>query len=218
MGRKSTDKVRIDDQSKKREWLTQLIPAFQNRGLKGFSMDEVARVLDVSKATVYRYFSSREEILQEMLVLKIEQISRFEQKLQDDRLSYMDRYVEALQMALAGMSNLSTRFLSDLKKLYPQVWEGVEQFLDHAVEQLRRFYAKGIEEGEFADLDPKVLALTDEIFLRQCNDPEWLETHGLSIEQAIGAYFRMKFAGIFPKMKGEQAEALSYRILTQIKA
>ena len=65
MGRKPVDKERIDDPELKSAWIKQLSPIYLRNGLTRFTMDDIASKLSISKATLYKYYASREEILDE---------------------------------------------------------------------------------------------------------------------------------------------------------
>jgi AcrR family transcriptional regulator len=197
MGRKFLAKERLEDEQRKREWAKALTPLFLERGLKQFPMDAVAAELGMSKATLYKYFRSREEILDLALELKLRDIRRYQESLNNRELPYLVRLVKALQISSAELSSISTLFLEDLKNTYPRVWKQVQLFIDEALAVLRAFYEEGIERGELAPLHPAVLVITDELFFGCMAEPDFLRQRGLSIQEALDSYFILKFGGMF---------------------
>ncbi len=197
MGRKHLSKSRVQDPELKRQWAAQLSPIFQEKGLKNFPMDRAALELGVSKATLYKYFRSREEILDLALEIKLQEMRRYQLKLSDPDLPYLERFFEALTITTAELSSISTVFLSDLKGSYPRVWKRVQTFIDDALESLKIFYAQGIALGELAPVHPAILVLTDELFFGKLSDPDFLEQRGLNLRDALESYFLLKFGGIF---------------------
>ena len=123
MGRKALDKERKINPKRKEEWAFQLLPFFQEQGLKGITMDKVAKALGKSKATIYKYFESREEIIAMTIAQKLSEIQHFEEKLSDQSLPYLDRYKEAVQYLSEHIGDISNLFLSDLKHELPQLWQ-----------------------------------------------------------------------------------------------
>ncbi len=206
MGRKFLAKSRLDDQHLKQKWAKNLSPIFLERGLRQFPMDRVAAELGVSKATLYKYFRSREEILDLALEMKLTEIRRYQTKLSDPDLPYLERFLEALRITSAELSSISTVFLSDLKSTYPQVWKRVQRFIDEALAVLRIYYEEGITRGELVPVHPAVLVITDELFFSKLSDPDFLRQRGLDLSQALESYFLLKFGGMIPQKRLESPE------------
>lgn len=196
MGRKALDKERKDDPKKKVKWATQLIPFFQQRGLKGVTMDDVAAALNKSKATVYKYFGSREEIIATGIAIKLEEIQKFETYLKDKDLPYLERYKKAVQYLSEHIGDISNLFLADLKHELPDMWRMVEDFRKYTIEVLKGYYEEGIENGTFNDLHPALMVMGDQFFVNILSDPDFLIEHEMTIKEAFDEYFKMKFYGI----------------------
>lgn len=208
MGRKHLVKERLEDRERKAEWALTLTPMFLEKGIRQLSMDDVAAALGVSKATLYKYFRSREEILSLALELRLSHIRRYQVALSDRQLPYLDRFLGALQIMASELSVISTTFLTDLKESYPEVWKQVQRFIDDGLEVLRRFYEEGIERGDLAPIHPAVLVVTDELYFSRLAEPEFLREHQLSVGEALESYFLMKFGGMFQRSKLDVEEAL----------
>lgn len=162
-------------------------------------MDAVAKHLDVSKATLYKHFSSREEIIETALAVKLEDIGSFKESLFDDSLPYLDRYFRAIHIFFAEISGISTEFLADLKTLYPETWKKVAFFREYAASQLQLFYKQGIELGYFNNISPILLVASDKMFFDNISDPDFLQENGLSLQSAFRDYFTLRTGGLFKK-------------------
>ncbi len=196
MGRKSINKTRSNSPEKKEELIQRLIPFLQEKGLQGITMDNMAAAMDISKATVYKYFQSREEILATVIAFKLEEIKHFEEHLNDIKVEYLDRYKNAVQYLSANISDITNLFLADLKTFFPHLWQLIDAFKDYCMNELKAYYNEGIRKGYFNKINPEIMVLTDQFFLDKLTDPDFLVTHKLSIQQAFDEYFRMKFYGI----------------------
>ena len=197
MGRKPVTKERIDNPQLKEEWVRVLLPIYIKNGLKRMSMDEVAKQLNVSKATLYKHFSSREEIVEMALVVKLNDIGSFKEMLFDESQPFIDRYFNSIHLFFAEISGISTEFLLDLKKLYPDIWKRVEFFREYAATLLKAFYSRGIESGVFNNIDPAILVLNDKMFFDAISDPEFLMQNSLSLQKAFRDYFTLRTQGLF---------------------
>ena len=196
MGRKSINKTRSNSVAKKEELIQRLIPFLQEKGLQGITMDNMAAAMDISKATVYKYFQSREEILAAVITFKLEEIKHFDSYLNDKHTEYLDRYKNAVQYLSAHISDITNLFLADLKTFFPHLWQLIDAFKEYCMHALKAYYNEGIRKGYFSKINPEIMVMSDQFFLDKLTDPDFLLTRKLSIQQAFDEYFRMKFYGI----------------------
>lgn len=197
MGRKPVDKERLDDPELKADWIQQLSSVYLRNGLTKFTMDDIAAKLGISKATLYKYFASREDILDEVVRMRIAEIEVFEEQLTDDKITFTERYFEVIKNASVMLAEMSNQFLLDTKQLYPDLWEKMRAFQDRALFVAEEFYKKGIVAGIMNDINPRLLALTDKMFIRYVSDEKFLEEYDISLKEAFDNYFLMKSRGIF---------------------
>lgn len=199
MGRKPVKKDRIDDPELKSKWIKQLSGVYLRNGLTKFTMDDIASKLTISKATLYKYFASREEILDEVVKMRIEQIEVFEEYLKNEEITFTERYFEIIKKASIMLAEMSNQFLVDTKQLYPELWIKMREFQDRALFVAEAFYRKGIDAGIMNDINPRLLALTDKMFIRSVSDDNFLQGYEITLEEAFDNYFLMKSHGIFKK-------------------
>lgn len=210
MGRKPVEKIRIDNPEQKKQWVKVLTPIYIKNGLKKFTMDEIARILGTSKATLYKHFTSREEILELSLEVKLNEIGSFKDKLFDESLPYIDRYFTSIQIFFQEIAGISNEFLADLKNIYPSLWKRVIFFREYAVEVLKQFYQIGIEAGFFHDVDPAILVINDKLFFDAISEPDFLIEHKLSLQKAFMDYFTLRCNGLFKQ--GQEALNIDERV------
>ena len=77
MGRKAIDKERKPLNAKQQKWLTQVMPYFYKNGMRKPTMDDIAEHLNLSKATIYNYYSSKEDLIHDALWLKLVELQKF---------------------------------------------------------------------------------------------------------------------------------------------
>ncbi|MGH1335094.1 MAG: TetR/AcrR family transcriptional regulator [Aureispira sp.] len=197
MGRKSLDKERVDDPDVKDAWIKELANLYLQHGLGKFTMDKISKKLAISKATLYKYFSSKEEIIDAVVQFKIQEIIAFEESLDDDNIDFTARFFDIIKTASIMLAEISGQFLHDTKLKHPELFTKMDAFSDRALYVAEKFYQQGIEIGVLKDLDPKILALTDKMFIQAVSNPKFLKEHGISIKEAFDHYFLMKSNGIF---------------------
>lgn len=196
MGRQSIVKERIKDPKKRSKWVDTLMPHFLERGIREVPIDEVLAILGKSKATVYKHFESHHEIVSLVIAKKLENLQHFAPILQDESKSYQERYVLAVAYISKHLGDVGNVFLSDLKVVYPDLWELINGFKQMALGELREFYVNGVLDKAFEDLNPDLLVLSDELFFDALTNPEYLTSKGLNLQAAFESYFRMRFYGI----------------------
>ena len=200
MGRKALDVQRVDNPKKKQAWVMQLFPFLQEKGLKSITMDEVAKELNKSKATIYKYFKSQTDIWEYTVQYKLEDIRKFELILKNENVEYLERYMLAIQHLYNEMELVSNLFLRDLKYLYPNIWQQVLDFQLYSIGVLKAYYAEGIRRGIFIDINPNIMVLSDQLFFQALSEPNFLISNDLTIQAAFQAYFKMRMFG-FVKIK-----------------
>jgi len=206
MGRKPVEKKRIHDPEVREEWIKKLMPIYMKNGLKKFTMDEISDKLGVSKATIYKHFSSRMEILEAVVTTKIIEISAYEDFTMDQDVPYLTRYQKSVKNASLRLAGISNQFLFDLRELYPELWGRIISLQTFAAERAKAFYQEGIDKGYLNDFDPAWLAITDRIFLVGLSDPQFLIDHDMTLQSAVDNYFKLKSNGIFKKKNEAEIE------------
>lgn len=159
-------------------------------------MDCVAKELQISKATLYDYFQTKEELIALALQDKLNSIRGFEAILHNDSLSFPERCYQVLKYLADHISDISNLFLADLKTFFPSIWQEVDTFLENTAMGIQDFYAKGIQEKAFNEINPAILTMTDQIFFRTLSDPHFLSQQGLTIQEAFEQYAQLKFFGL----------------------
>lgn len=199
MGRKAGNKGINLEHENRNAWAMMLWPHFSQKGLKEFSMNEVANVLGKSKATVYKYFKTREDILELILSEVLSDLVLFEEALKDKEIDYVSRYIKAIEILSLTLGGISTRFLIDLKKYHPVIWESIEDFKSFTISVLGEFYKEGKKKKLLGDTSVKLLITGDEIFLSSIIEPEFLHKNNLSLEEGLSAYFQNKMFGMLKR-------------------
>lgn len=201
MGRKPTPRERKVPGTATKKWLLQLFSFWQAEGLAGQTMDDWAIAVGKSKATLYAYFCSREEMVEAALGLKLKDLEAFAQPLRDLELPFQERYRAALKIVSGNVGEISTQFLKDLQSEYPAQWAMVQTFLSHVETILAEFYQGGIQVGAFKEYHPAILIQLDQVFFNQLTDPQFLQSLGISLSEALEQYVELKFQGLLSRVE-----------------
>ena len=196
MGRKSLNKTRSSDLEKRKKWINNAMPYFQEYGIREINMEKMAEYLGISKGTIYNHFSSKDEIVEFAVRLKMDSIKDFHKILFDYQLGFVERYYKAIQYYTQQLYDISLLIIDDLKELYPDVWALVSNFQDAAMKGLVRYYEEGMASGNFVKVNPKLLAREDRMFFELLFNQRFLIKNNLTIGKAFNDHFKIKFNGL----------------------
>ncbi len=196
MGRKATDKSRGSNIEKKKKWIRNAMPYFQEFGIREISMDKMAEYIGVSKGTIYNHFSSKEEIVEFAVQVKVDSIKDFYKILFDEKLGFIERYYKAMGYYSQQMYDISMRIIKDLQELYPSVWLYIQKFQKVAFNGLVKYYEEGMIKGYFEKVNPVLLAMEDRMFFELLFDQGFLNRTNLTIRKAFNQHFQVRFNGL----------------------
>jgi len=195
MGRNAVTKERNANPKKRDLYIVKLTETFKKHGLKKFSMDSIAAELKVSKATLYHYFSSKDEMVEICLMNVIGQLGNFESITKDNSISFETRFYRMLELFSGTFRDISNLFLADLQDEYPQLWKQVQTFIEYVTQVLTDFYNEGKKEGIFSDIHTSILVMSDRMFFNAISDVEFMQKNNITLRTAFDEYFRMKCFG-----------------------
>ncbi|OGD22086.1 MAG: hypothetical protein A2W03_05525 [Candidatus Aminicenantes bacterium RBG_16_63_16] len=139
---------------------------FLSRGFIRVTADEMAAEVGISKATLYRVFRSKEEILRAVVRGLMAEIGgRVDALIRDENLGFVERLARLVAFVGGRISRFGPLFIRDLQKAAPAVWKEVEAFRrEKLLANFKTILAAGHKQGLFrGDID---LDLLLEMFLR----------------------------------------------------
>jgi len=196
MGRKATDKERKPLNVKQQKWLADVMPYFYKNGMRKPTMDDIAEHLNLSKATIYNYYSSKEDLIHDALWFKLVELQKFRDLLFDESVEFTERYYLGAQFFTKSLKGMSALYLEDLKNYFPKTWADVDLFREKSAENIKTYYQAGIDKGVFRNFNVDVMAATDLFFFDMMIDAKFLRKHDITVEEAFAQYFKMKFYGV----------------------
>lgn len=183
--------------------------AFSRRGYNNTSLEEVARLLQVSKGTLYNYVRDKQEILFECHLMALEigdrafAFSRDHLGTAAEQLeATLTRYIDMLTSELGACG-----VLMEVDGLRPEDREEIAK-RRHAFEsQFVAMIHKGIEDGSMRAVDPKVAVFT---FMGAINwMPRWFDADGrLSGSEVARQMTQLLMSGLTSPQRTRMGRAL----------
>lgn len=197
MGRKPLPKTRSLNADKRNAWLKVIMPYFSEHGFSNVRMDELSTIVGVSKATFYKHFVSKEDLIQAILKWKTEEIAMALPILNNSSINYYERYFKSTELSFLAVSGLSNKFLSDMNSEYPELYKMLENFRAEVISVVEEFYFSAQRDGFVRpDVDIKTLSMVEDLVYAGAADHNFLGRYGSSLEEFLIKYIHFRSLAI----------------------
>ncbi len=172
---------------------------FLQRGFVPVTTGEIAERLGISKATLYKRFASKDDILKAAIdTIKAEILAGVEGLLADPSLDFLGKLVRFTTFMGDWVSRLGRVLARDLRRHAPDVWEDIDRFRREKI--LVNFAAlleDGVGEGVIrADIDRELVLRMFLSLVQSFINPDALLESGRSARDAFETLFKVVFEGI----------------------
>ncbi len=190
----------------KYKYIIRLLPAIQHQRLSHLRIDDIVRYMDISKATFYKYFSSKEDVVEQGVDLLVDSLKQAETLVGDESSPPLLRFQHAFMQSIEVAIYLPEALLLDLKQFSPPLWERVKQAQRDFQFRLQQLYEQGIAQGVFHPIKPVLAVLQNELFLRTIMDPVFLMEHDLTLRTLLYDYYELQKYQWLPPEFAEQMD------------
>lgn len=139
---------------------------FTQFGSKQFTMDELAAILGVSKKTIYKHFSSKEDLVSESVQFLIEKIKRDIDEILKTKTNPILKIVAIYQIGFEYFKCFGPSFVFGLKKYYPEASNIFETFRRDIVFKKVRGFLEEAKEKQIIKQDVNITLVCELYFLR----------------------------------------------------
>lgn len=188
------------------------LTAFNEKGLK-FTMDDVARILSMSKKTIYTVFRDKETMFLAMVDYMFDAIKESERAIvADEKLTAKEKIRKILGVLPEGYRDVDFRQLYLLKDKYPRTYRKVEQRLETGWEQTIALLEQGMEEGVIRRVQIPIVKMMLEATLEQFFQRDILLQNKISYQEALDEVVEILVDGVSKHpdtfiSQGEEADA-----------
>lgn len=133
------------------------------QGFNNFSMAQLAKMADISRATLYTHFKNKEEIVESV----VERHLRFIQTHPLPDKAKKDNFLQTIINSLLLIGSTTDNFESELKNSYPRMYREFTQSIDEYLNQLLDYYQKAQAEGLLIkEVTPEYLLFQNKLNIR----------------------------------------------------
>lgn len=174
--------------------IEKIITYVRKHGFQSLTMDEISKISSVSRATLYKYFSTKDEIIG---FLVYEFVRSIEEVMDEEGATNPGiRFQEIFEKSVLLREFMTRIFLQDLEQSYPEQYDLLKQTMKRRDDQQLRFYEAGQNEGIFNPVNGKLIALQDEMLLYML-DAQFLLENNLTVYQALYDYYQLRKFQLF---------------------
>lgn len=174
-------------------YLNKIKPIVRKTKFSQMKIDDIAKYMDISKVTLYKHFSSKDDIIEQVVEYEIQYLQQADLIVNDDSLSFVDRFQKTFLQSLLCVVYLSDLFLQDLKEFYPALYEKLVIAQQNRNKNLQNFFEAGMDEKVFNRMNAVLSLVQDDATLRRIMEPTFsIQWYDLTLKQAIIEYYKMK--------------------------
>lgn len=173
-------------------YVEKIKPIIRKTKFSQLKVDDLAKYMDISKVTLYKHFSSKDDIIEQVVDYYIDYSKKADTVVKDDSVSFLDRFQLTFLQSLMCAAYISDLFLQDLKDFYPQHFENLSVALQNRNKSLQTFFESGMEQQIFNRLNAVLFMVQDDAVLRRFIEPSFSIQYDITVKQAIMDFYYMK--------------------------
>lgn len=207
----------------KNEMLATINDFVVKEGFDKLTMDKISTIMGVSRAKLYQYFPSKEDVIKGVTFRYIDfmqhQLPRYHQKNEATLLTFPDNFFNMI--LLIGAS--TDIFRTDLKKNYPELYRVMLENYSLWNNEILDYFNYGKKQGYFADhLNPQLFLFQLETILPKLMDSQLLMEFRLFPEDVLKDYYQMILPEVIhqdhlPQIREINVSATIHFILTKFQ-
>jgi AcrR family transcriptional regulator len=184
--------------SQQEKLLKRLITSVMKDGFQHLKMEDIAKHMNVSRATMYKHFSSKEKVMEGVVQVFVDYIAMLEEITpDDDEKSFGTWFQHLFGQTVSIVGTITDAFLNDLQVAYPDLYDQLKETLAKREQQALYFYRNGKEKGVFNQISEELILLQDSVLLREIINAKYLLDNQVSIKQVLHDYYQLKKTQLF---------------------
>ena len=169
---------------------------FLKSGFYKITMDEIAKGLAMSKKTIYKYFPSKNKLLDEVMLLFMKHVKKKITTSIAEKENSIEK-IRTMTEIFADLSlKLNQRLLYDIQTHRPDLWEKIEEFRGKVIKEVwEEIINQGKEENYIVDKPNDIIITLFYSGIQSVINPTFLINHNYSINEAFKLTFDILIKG-----------------------
>lgn len=140
--------------------IEEIIILFNKYGIRSVSMDDISRELKISKKTLYQYVDNKSDLLEKIYAYQSVKTDEKYKKAFEEGENAIDALLSISQLVHWELQEITSKFLFDLRKYYPEISQRLfQKKRNYVLERVKSNIHRGIQEGIYrSDLSIDLVA------------------------------------------------------------
>lgn len=173
---------------------------FNKYGYSKITMEEIAATLGISKKTLYKHYSNKENILKEIVNSAKCEIETFiEELINNKKLQFIEKLKIFMNFIAKQTVRLESPMIHDIMKCNPEIWHDIVEFRQNRTyKHFSELIEQGKKSGTFTKkINTEVIVIAYVSAVHSLISPGILSTLPISADQAYMEILKIFFDGIF---------------------
>ncbi len=196
----------IDEDKLKQAVIQKATELFFKFGYTNTTTQQIAEELEISKKTIYKYFPSKESLLETVMEQEHQQMTdKLSTLANDNTMDFVEKATRLSEAMVIGSAKLSPQFIKDLQKVRFSSW-CCQQYDEQILVYLEKMVRQGIDQGLIRkDVNIDLVLLMVACIQGQLNFA-MLSQIGLTLTDGIAGIVRIVNQGILTEAARQKYE------------
>ncbi len=174
-----------------RIWLGRITEMFMRYGIRSVTMDDISRELGISKKTLYQFVSSKDELVELMVLQHIEEEKKQGLCITAESANAIEEMLRVTELVITDAQQMKTNIVFDLQRYYNAAWRHVEAYQhEHMTTKVRQNLERGVAEGLYRnDFDVGLAARLHAAASFSLFDDRWFPRSEFPPDKVIREFF-----------------------------
>jgi AcrR family transcriptional regulator len=149
------------------------------------TVNELSARAGISKRTLYRYFDSKEAVIEATIEhFMQEMLETINHLAGDEQTPEIILQTVLKQLIARGQFLVNPVTLDDLRTHYPQMWAKIDSFRMERIQTITRHWLNHSSHGITGSIDPNIITVAIMACIQAVLNPEFIIGNGLTFESA----------------------------------
>ncbi len=180
------------------------LETFLKEGFHKTTMDEIAAKLHMSKKTIYKNFSTKEELLAEVTQFFLKSNHKAIRKSISANSNAVEKIYYMTNTIGIIVSNISDKMLSDLQSYAPELWKRIDEFRTRVLTvNFTKIIEQGKTEGFVNNFNSFIVITAFVASIRGVANPQFVTSNKITLIEALETTISIFLNGILTE-KGKK--------------
>lgn len=170
------------------------------QGFSSVLLDQVASELTISKKTIYKFFSSKEDIISACIDHVFHTIDEKVLPIMNDpALSILDKITRLPEIVAEQLLFFSSHQVLEIQRAFPQLWNKVLEQRKQKLARYEALFQIAKERGDIIDIDPKLIVDFFLVAIEAFTRESFMSEHKVSYSQSLQMVSNILLEGIIKR-------------------